>query len=111
MIEWIVSLSGIEFQKVIISYNDKGQKESEKSEEVCTKTFDLPITMPTNLVAEALSVSSISLSWNEVENALSYNVYRNNEFVTNVANPAYTYNDLEYDTEYCYTVSAVRNVC
>lgn len=87
----------------------RNEKESEKSEEVCTKTFDLPITMPTNLVAEALSVSSISLSWNEVENALSYNVYRNNEFVTNVANPAYTDNDLEYDTEYCYMVSAVRN--
>ncbi len=87
----------------------RNETESDKSEEKCAKTFDLPITTPTNIVAEALSTSSISLSWNEVENALSYNVYQANELIANVEETTFTVDGLEYNTEYCYTVTAVRN--
>ena len=87
----------------------RNETESDKSEEKCVKTFDLPITTPENLIANVLSTSSIILTWDNVENALSYNVYRNGDSIANVTNPTYTDVDLEYNTEYCYTVTAVRN--
>ena len=87
----------------------RNETESDKSEEKCAKTFDLPITTPENLIANVLSTSSIILTWDNVENALSYNVYRDGEMIINVTNTNYTDNNLEYNTEYCYTVTAVRN--
>ncbi|MBR5147017.1 MAG: T9SS type A sorting domain-containing protein, partial [Bacteroidales bacterium] len=87
----------------------RNETETDKSEEACSKTFDLSITTPENLIAEALSFSSISLTWNAVENALSYNVYNGGIMIANVTGNSYIVNDLNYDTDYCYTVSAVRN--
>ena len=87
----------------------RNESESDKSEEACAKTYDLPVTAPSNLKAEATSVSEIDLTWDAVENALIYKVYRNGEYVAEVSNPTYTDKDLEYNTEYCYTVSSVRN--
>ena len=86
----------------------RNEIETDKSLEVCATTFDLPITTPENLVASVLSESSIILTWNVVENAESYNVYRDGDSIANVANPTYTDKDLEYNTEYCYIVTAVR---
>ena len=87
----------------------RNETETDKSEEACSKTFDLSITTPENLIAEALSFSSISLTWNAVENALSYNVYNGGIMIANVTGNSYIVNDLNYDTDYCYTVTAVRN--
>ena len=86
----------------------RNEIETDKSLEVCATTFDLPITTPENLEANALSASSIILTWNVVENAESYNVYRDGNSIANVANPTYTDKDLEYNTKYCYEVAAVR---
>ena len=66
------------------------------------------ISVPENIEATALSASSVSLSWDTVEDADSYNVYRDGDSIANVANPTYTDKDLEYNTEYCYIVTAVR---
>ena len=68
-----------------------------------------PLDAPENLVAEVLSTSSIILTWDNVENALSYNVYQANELITNIEETTFTVDGLEYNTEYCYTVTAVRN--
>ena len=68
-----------------------------------------PLDAPENLVAEVLSTSSIILTWDNVENALSYNVYQANELIANVEETTFTVDGLEYNTEYCYTVTAVRN--
>ena len=68
-----------------------------------------PLDAPENLVAETLSTSSIILTWDNVENALSYNVYQANELIANVEETTFTVDGLEYNTEYCYTVTAVRN--
>ena len=68
-----------------------------------------PLDAPENLVAEVLSTSSIILTWDNVESALSYNVYQANELIANVEKTTFTVDGLEYNTEYCYTVTAVRN--
>ena len=79
------------------------------SEAACAKTLDLVIAAPQNLVAEAASVSTVVLTWNEVEHAFSYNVYNDTVLVANVTSTSYTVEGLEAATEYCFAVTSVRN--
>lgn len=44
---------------------------------------------PQNLVAISTSISSIIITWDNVENAQSYNVYRNEELIASASNPHY----------------------
>ncbi len=64
---------------------------------------------PTNLVATAESSSSISLTWDEVDVATSYNVYRDSRYVGNTTETYYTDNGLTPVTNYCYTVTALKD--
>ena len=84
-------------------------EESEASAEVCaTTTVTAPAT-PTNLVATANGETSVSLTWDAVETAVSYNIYSGTSLVANVEEAAYTVEGLEAETTYCYTVKAVNN--
>ena len=65
------------------------------------------VEAPRNLTAAPTSTSSIRLTWSSATYATSYNVYRDNAFVKNVTATNYTDDGLEYDTEYCYTVTSV----
>ena len=80
--------------------------ESEKSEEACVEIEPVVPAAPQNLVANALSTSSIILTWDNIENAQNYNVYRNEEFIASTSNPHHMDSGLEYNTYYCYTVTA-----
>ena len=64
---------------------------------------------PTNLVATAESSSSISLTWDAVDGATSYNVYRDSRYVGNTTETYYTDNGLTPVTNYCYTVTALKD--
>ena len=64
---------------------------------------------PQNVKANAISTSSIIVTWDVVENATSYNVYRNDELVENVKGTNYMDEELEYDTEYCYSIKAIND--
>ena len=66
--------------------------------------------VPTNLVAEAQSSTSISLTWDAADGATSYNVYRDEEFITSVNEISYTDEGLTPSTNYCYTVTAVNAI-
>ena len=91
--------------KVVAVYeNDKTSVEVAKYIEINTST---PMLIPTYFVAEPVSDTSIMLIWNSVENALSYNIYRNDEFLENVMDTSYVDEGLISGTEYCYTVAAV----
>ena len=63
---------------------------------------------PKNVVAEALSATTILLEWDAVKNAESYNVYQDGDLVDNVKSVVYKVKDLDADTEYCFTVVAVN---
>ena len=90
-----------------------GEEESFASAVVVVKTNDLPLGSPSNLVAEATGTSSIKLTWNAAENALSYNVYMYNdedaERIATVEGLTYTVTNLDANTVYFFTVTAVRN--
>ena len=96
---------GLAVVKVVAVYeNDKTSVEVAKYIEINTS---IPMLIPTYFVAEPVSDTSIMLIWNSVENALSYNIYRNDEFLENVMDTSYVDEGLISGTEYCYTVAAV----
>ena len=66
---------------------------------------------PENLKAEALSDSQIVLTWDAVENALTYNVYQNDvKIAEGLTATNYTIENLEAATNYCFTVTAVNDL-
>lgn len=69
-----------------------------------------PLSAPENLVARAVDKSSISLSWDAVNNAQWYSVYRNGIWIKNVYDAtAYTDTGLQPNTAYRYTVTTCAN--
>ena len=67
----------------------------------------ITVEAPRNLKATPASTSSISLTWNPSENATSYNIYRNDTLIKNITETKFIDEGLEYNTEYCYTVTSV----
>jgi len=71
------------------------------------------------LVVEG-GLNEVLLQWEPNDSAASYNIYREGEFVGNIAAPAHNYLDdgtfgddtgwgLGYDTEYCYNITVVES--
>lgn len=79
-------------------------------------TFDLPIQItvkndpgtPKNLTIKNFSDNSITLGWDAVANATSYNIYRDGEYVGNTPSTTYFDNGLNFSTQYCYTVTSIN---
>lgn len=65
------------------------------------------ILAPENLTATAVGESSIELTWEEVDNAMSYFVYCNGNEIANIKETTYLVENLEAGKEYCYTVTAM----
>ena len=60
-------------------------------------------------MAKALDETSVQLSWDAVTGAKGYNVYRDGVLVAEaLLSTSYTDNNLQSDTQYAYTVAAVR---
>ena len=106
---------GVEYCFAVQAVNAVGK--SEVSETVCI-TIELPAA-PTNLVAEATSDTTISLTWEFVENIWIYNVYKVVEaegettyelLGTAWYNNMYTVEGLEAETEYSFVVKSTNNV-
>ena len=89
-----------------------GEKESDKSTEVCATTKKLtPDTpdAPKNLKAEALTVSTIQLTWDAVDGAKVYNVYQGVVKLLSVSETTHIATSLQAGREYCFTVTAVND--
>jgi hypothetical protein len=70
-----------------------------------TEAIDVPAAPAVEATANA---NAIVLTWAAVETATSYNVYQGEEKLDNVTELTYTVEGLEFDTEYCFTVTAVN---
>lgn len=87
------------------------EKESDKSSEVCDDTFDAAPeapAAPTNLVAKAEGETTISLSWDAVDNAATYNIYQGTTKLITVTETTYLVTGLQAETNYCFTVTALN---
>ena len=62
------------------------------------------------VAATALSDTEIALTWEAVEDALSYNIYSADTLVANVTELTYTVTGLTAETEYTFVVKAVNEV-
>jgi len=89
-----------------------GQSTSAPSPPIMVQTPGTPppLTPPTDLHVTDVTSSSISVSWDIVSGAESYNVYCNSELVNTKAvySPSYTDSELDSSTQYSYFVTAVR---
>ncbi len=90
--------------------------ESARSESVSATTIACPKpAAPANATAEAVSSSSIKISWDKVETALTYKIYRSATSTgtylpigntSGNANVTYTDEELDLNTTYYYQVTA-----
>ena len=63
---------------------------------------------PQNLTAQVLGYNGINLSWDAVEGAEYYNVYKFDELYEQTSNVNTTIYGLSSNTEYCFKVTAVN---
>ena len=61
------------------------------------------------VVADTVTETTVTLSWNAVEGATSYNVYMDTVLVKNVTDTVYTVTELTAETTYSFTVTAVAD--
>ena len=82
--------------------------ESEYSESACATTLKAKPAPPV-VTATADSESAITLTWEAVYGAESYNVYQGTEIIASeITNTTYTITGLEAETNYCFTMTAVN---
>ena len=105
-----LNIDDITFSNVIMDYHNVPSY-SNDDENYFNVVISNPVDLdaPTGLVTSNITTESISLSWDEVDKAQSYNVYRDGEMIANVTATTYTDNNLTHNTEYCYTVAGVHN--
>jgi hypothetical protein len=61
------------------------------------------------VVVDTVTATTVTLAWNVVENATSYNVYMDSALVASVAGTTYTVDSLTAETTYSFTVTAVAD--
>ena len=61
------------------------------------------------VVVDTVTETTVTLAWNVVENATSYNVYMDSALVASVADTTYTADSLTAETTYSFTVTAVAD--
>ena len=83
--------------------------ESFKTAPACAKTNDYVIAEPANVAVTAIDQFSVKLTWDAVEYAQSYNIYVGENTIS-TTETSYVFENLMPATEYCFEVSAVRNV-
>ena len=90
--------------------NGNGSKYQSRSQFrfVIEAADEIEPAIPTNLAATANDDGTITLTWDAAENAMSYNVYSGEEQIGATNGTTYTVDNLEEETEYCFTVKSVR---
>ena len=95
------------------AYNSTGYSlySNEANGETLVNTDDIPLSIPSGIIATATSASQVSVSWNASTGSglAGYQVYRNGTLVTTTTATSYGDSDLSAATLYCYTIVAYGN--
>jgi hypothetical protein len=90
---------------------------TDKSEEACATISDgsgddddTEILPPTNVKAVATGPTSIKLSWDSVEGAVLYGIFKDGEFFGGVGETFVEVGGLDPETTYCFTVITITSV-
>ena len=78
---------------------------SADSTTISVDVFSVP--PPSVITATVLSSTQITLSWDAVTDAVSYNIYRNSSLIGNTASTTYADSGLTPSTSYTYQVASV----
>lgn len=98
--------SGTTYSYKVRATNSNGNSGFSNCKSVTTQS---PVVIPTTptLNGAANSSSSISLSWNSIANATSYQLYNcNNQLITTRTSTSYTHTGLNSGTAYSYKIRA-----
>jgi cellulose 1,4-beta-cellobiosidase len=114
---WGVSETGYFKVTAVNSYGESGYSSTASATTSSSPGggTSVPIA-PTGVTATALSSSSISVSWNSVSGATSYDVYyeigssSTKNFAGNTTNTSYTHSGLTASTTYYYYIKAKNSV-
>ena len=98
------------------SYNSSSSSSSSSSSNLDNTSQSTSITKPVNLSVQA-GDGYVSLDWNPVSNATSYNVYYdemsgvtgNDSVITGITNDNYTLTGLQNNTNYYFRVASVNS--
>ena len=96
--EFCLSIDDIEISNFIKVYDWKS---------TFTMTVANDNIAPKNLKATAIDNSAIELVWEGIDNATTYNIYRNNEFLCNATACNYIDNEVTETIQYCYSVTCI----
>ena len=94
------SIKARETQYIVEQLEQFGIKQHNCDEE------PIELASPTNLNVAPVDATSIVLTWDAVEYAEVYRIYRDGKLLTDVDTTQYIDVDLEENTEYCYKVVA-----
>ena len=68
---------------------------------------EAPLTPPTEIVVTEVTETTVTLEWNAVAKAESYNVYNGQKLLANVKETTYTAEGLQSYTEYSFVIKSV----
>jgi fibronectin type 3 domain-containing protein len=88
------------------AFNNAGESDASTATLVTTPEPPLPPATPAGLQAQALSPTTVELSWQAVENATQYRVFRNGSEWVTVSGLSHTDATATASTTYAYTLAA-----
>lgn len=94
----------VSYVYTLTAYNDSGESDPA----TMSVQIIIPPEAPSNFRASSASMTSISLAWDAVTGAESYQLSRDDVVIYTGEYPSYTDRGLTADTAYTYTLSAVN---
>ena len=106
----VVSITEIDAEGYITGITDKSEEACATISDGSGDDDDTEILPPTNVKAVATGPTSIKLSWDSVEGAVLYGIFKDGEFFGGVGETFVEVGGLDPETTYCFTVITITSV-
>ena len=106
----VVSITEIDAEGYITGMTDKSEEACATISDGSGDDDDTEILPPTNVKAVATGPTSIKLSWDSVEGAVLYGIFKDGEFFGGVGETFVEVGGLDPETTYCFTVITITSV-